>query len=132
MCFRERLAGTALASMLAVAALGAGPFQGLPGSIPAWPTEPNPPPAEHREPTRLVAAALAVTLGPFGGHRLYLGTDAKVPVFYGITFGGFGVLVVIDLAHILFTKDLAPFEHNEKILMWSHGGPPEGAPSTPP
>lgn len=74
---------------------------------------------EHHEPTRLVAAALAVTLGPFGVHRLYLGTNAKVPIFYGLTFGGFGVLVLIDLAHILFTKDLAPFQHNDQVLMWA-------------
>ena len=33
----------------------------------------------------------------------------KVPIIYGVTFGGFGVLVLIDLGHILFTKDLSPY-----------------------
>ena len=86
-------------------------------------------PARH-EPTRLVAAALAVTLGPFGAHRLYLGTNAKVPVFYGLTFGGFGVLVLIDLGHILFTKDLTLYEHNDQVLMWA--GKRADAQPTPP
>ena len=78
----------------------------------------------------MVAAALAVTLGPFGVHRLYLGTNAKVPIFYGLTFGGFGVLVLIDLGHILFTKDLTPYEHNNQILMWAGKGTVAGP--TPP
>lgn len=68
---------------------------------------------------RWVAAALAVFLGPFGAHRLYLGTTAKVPVIYGITFGGFGVLALIDLGHILFTKDLSRFEGSDRVFMWS-------------
>lgn len=132
MRFPKRLAGGMLASMLAAAAVGAGPFRPTLDTIPAVDLLQALSRAEHREPTRLVAAALAVTLGPFGGHRLYLGTDAKVPVFYGITFGGFGVLVMIDLAHILFTKDLAPYEHNDRVLMWADGKPPEGAAPTPP
>lgn len=84
----------------------------------------------HHEPTRLVAAALAVTLGPFGAHRLYLGTNAKVPLFYGLTFGGFGVLVLIDLGHIIFTKDLTPYEHNTQVLMWAEKETTSG--TTPP
>ena len=75
----------------------------------------------HKEPKRLVAAALDLTLGPFGGHRLYLGTNVKVPLIYGLTFGGFGVLVVIDLCEILFTKDLSPFQDNDKVFMWANG-----------
>lgn len=76
----------------------------------------------RREPQRLVAATLALTLGAFGAHRLYLGTDVKVPIIYGLTFGGFGVFVLIDLAHILFTKDLEAYMHNNKVFMWSNGG----------
>ena len=75
----------------------------------------------HKEPKRLVAAALDLMLGPFGMHRLYLGTDVKVPLIYGLTFGGFGVLVVIDLCEILFTKDLTPFGNNNNVFMWSKG-----------
>ena len=79
------------------------------------------------EPRRWVAAVLALGLGPFGAHRLYLGTDTKVPIIYGITFGGFAVIPLIDLAHILFSKDLTPYEGNYKVLMWS-GTRPELTP----
>ena len=68
---------------------------------------------------RWVAAALAVFLGPFGAHRLYLGTTTKVPIIYGITFGGFGVLALIDLGHILFTKDLSRYEGDGRVFMWA-------------
>ena len=74
---------------------------------------------EGREPQRLVAATLTLTLGAFAAHRLYFGTNVKVPIIYGLTFGGFGVLVLIDLAHILFTKDLTAYMNNNKVLMWS-------------
>lgn len=74
---------------------------------------------ERRENTRLVAALLTLTLGPFGAHRLYLGTDAIVPVFYTVTLGGgLGVLPVIDLFHILLTKDLSKYYNNSKVFMW--------------
>jgi len=82
-----------------------------------------------KKPKRVIAAALDLTLGPFGVHRLYFGTAVKVPLIYGLTFGGFGVLVVIDLAEILFTKDLGPFMNNDKVFMWSKG---ESGRSTPP
>jgi hypothetical protein len=81
-----------------------------------------------KEPERAVAAVLAVLVGPFGAHRLYFGTKPKVPIIYGVTFGGFGVLVLIDLGHILFTRDLAPFRDNDRVFMWSK---PRTA-STPP
>jgi TM2 domain-containing membrane protein YozV len=68
---------------------------------------------------RLTAALLALTLGPFGAHRLYFGTVTKVPIIYGITFGGFGVLVILDLAHILFTKDLSRYRRNSNVFMWA-------------
>ncbi len=79
---------------------------------------------------RALAAALAVTLGPFGAHRLYLGTRPKVPLIYGLTFGGFGVLVLIDLGHILFTRDLSAFQDSERVFMWAK--PREDGPVTPP
>lgn len=77
---------------------------------------------------RWVGAVLALFLGPFGAHRLYLGTTAKVPIVYGLTFGGFGVLALIDLGHILFTKDLSRFEHSDRVFMWAR---PKAA-TTPP
>lgn len=72
-----------------------------------------------KENPRWVAAMLTVGLGFFGMHRLYLGTDVKVPIIYVATFGGgFGLLPLIDLMHILFTKDLEPYKNNTKVFMW--------------
>ena len=52
-------------------------------------------------------------LGPFGAHRLYFGTTPKVAIIYGVTFGGFGILVLLDLGHLLFTKDLKSYRNND-------------------
>lgn len=71
---------------------------------------------------RAVAIGLAVLLGPFGAHRLYLGTTPKVAIAYGLTFGGFGVVALIDLVHLIVVKDLDRFRNNDRILMWA-GGP---------
>lgn len=86
--------------------------------------------ARHEKPNRLLAAGLAITVGPFGGHRLYLGTRPKVPLLYGLTFGGFGVLVLVDLGHILFTKDLTAYVESDRVLMWA--GRNEPVEPTPP
>jgi TM2 domain-containing membrane protein YozV len=80
------------------------------------------------ENTRLVSSLLTVLLGPFGAHRLYLGTTPKVVVIYGVTFGGFGVLALLDLGHILFTKDLDPYKNNDRVFMWGRGA---SAPTPP-
>ncbi len=72
-----------------------------------------------RENQRVVAAALALFLGPFCAHRLYFGTTAKVPIVYGITFGGFGILALIDLGHILFTRDLSRYRNSDRVFMWA-------------
>lgn len=80
---------------------------------------------ENGENSRLVSAALCLALGPFGMHRLYLGTDVAVPVFYTLTLGGgLGILPAIDFFFILFTGDLAPFHNNPKMLMWGEGKQP--------
>lgn len=103
--------------------MAAGPFQDPARTVLAEVRE-LPLPARdtlHKEPQRLVAAGLALTLGTFGAHRLYLGTDAKVPIIYGLTFGGFGVLALIDLGQILFTKDLGSFRNNKQVFMWGKG-----------
>ncbi len=72
---------------------------------------------------RLVASALTIALGPFGAHRLYLGTEPEVPVAYTLTLGGgLGILPVIDLGHILFTKDLSRYENNVHVFMWGNKG----------
>lgn len=67
---------------------------------------------------RLISSGLSVVLGPFGAHRLYLGTSTRVAVVYGVTFGGFGILALLDLAHLLFTKDLQPYRNNDRVFMW--------------
>jgi len=75
---------------------------------------------ERRENPRLVAALLTILAGPFGMHRLYLGTDVKVPVMYALTLGGgFGIIPLIDLGVILFSKDIEGFLNNSRFLMWS-------------
>lgn len=68
---------------------------------------------------RAVAIALAALLGPFGAHRLYLGTTPKVAIAYGLTFGGFGVVALIDLVHLIVVKDLDRFRNSDRILMWA-------------
>ena len=68
---------------------------------------------------RFTALALIVLTGPLGGHRLYLGTEPQVPVFYALTLGGgFFVLPVVDFVAILVTKDLSKFENNNRVIMW--------------
>ncbi len=81
------------------------------------------------ENTRLVAGVLATVLGPFGAHRLYLGTTPKVAIIYGLTFGGFGVLALIDLGHIVFAKETDHYRNNGQVIMWSER---HGAAVTPP
>ena len=99
---------------------------GRPEAIAGGPERPDS--LSEKEPERWVAAGLAVLVGPFGAHRLYFGTTAKVPIIYGVTLGGFGILVLIDIGHILATKDLSPYRHNDKVFMWARSK----APTTPP
>ena len=56
--------------------------------------------------------------GILGGHRIYFGTHHRTPIIYSVTFGGLGILPLIDLIHIIFTKDLSSFEHKSQIIMW--------------
>lgn len=70
---------------------------------------------------RAVGLLLTIAAGPFGGHRLYYGTSAKVPIFYALTLGGgLGVLPLIDLLVVAFSKDLTPYFDNDKVFMWSN------------
>jgi len=69
---------------------------------------------------RPTAMLITVLTGPFGGHRIYFGTSEKVPIFYALTLGGgLGVLPLIDLLCISFTKDLSRYYGNNKIFMWA-------------
>jgi len=77
-------------------------------------------PQLQKENPKVVALILTGTLGVFGAHRIYLGTDPKIPIFYTITLGGgLGVLPTIDFLAILLTKDLSKYYQNDKIFMWS-------------
>lgn len=71
------------------------------------------------ENVRLVAIALDVSLGLFGMHRLYLGTDVKVPIFYTLTVGGACVLWIVDLGLLIFSEDIEPFLDNPNVFMWN-------------
>ena len=65
------------------------------------------------------AIALAVALGPFGVHRLYLGTEPQIPVFYTLTLGGgLGLLPVTDIIVIIITPDLEHFRNKDSFIMW--------------
>ena len=72
-----------------------------------------------KENKKLMAAAINLTLGMLGAHRLYLGTKPHVPVFYLLTFGGvFFILPIIDFFVLTFSKDITPYQNNTKIIMW--------------
>jgi TM2 domain-containing membrane protein YozV len=75
--------------------------------------------AEKGENVRLIAIALDVSLGLFGMHRLYLGTDVKVPIFYTLTVGGACILWIVDLGLLVFAKDIEPFIDNPNVFMWN-------------
>ena len=85
------------------------------GSVPVLETERNPKRAEIR---RGVAILLALALGPFGVHRLYLGTSEKVPLFYSLTIGGLLILPIVDIFCILFSKDFEQYQGNDRVVMW--------------
>ncbi len=65
-----------------------------------------------------LAAGLDLSLGIFGVHRLYLGTEAQVPVMYTLTLGGGGMLVLADLGLILFSKNIENYANSPHIFMW--------------
>lgn len=81
----------------------------------------NPPIKEETEKkhNKLTAVAFSLFLGHFGGHRLYLGTDEKIPILYTVTLGGGLILPFIDTIFIIFTKDLEKFENNENFFIWT-------------
>lgn len=70
------------------------------------------------ESKRLVASVLCLTLGPFGMHRLYLGTTPAVAAAYSVTLGAIGILPVVDFLLITFSKDISRFKNNDKVIMW--------------
>lgn len=74
---------------------------------------------------KLKAVLLAIFLGHFGVHRIYLGTKPNVPVVYSLTLGGgLGLLPLLDIIAILNSKDLSEFSNNDKVFMWSKSATP--------
>lgn len=77
----------------------------------------NPPKIKPKR--RLVAAFLCLALGPFGMHRLYMGTKPHVAAAYTLTLGGgLGLVPLIDFFHIVFDPNLYKYKDNNKFLMW--------------
>jgi len=68
---------------------------------------------------KLKATLLTIFLGPFGVHRIYLGTSPNVPVVYSLTLGGLGILPLIDLISILGSKKLDRYKNNDRVIMWT-------------
>lgn len=72
-----------------------------------------------RKTNKLTASILTITLGVFGVHRLYLGTETKIPVLYTATLGGgLGIVPLVDLIFILASKDIERFENDNRFFMW--------------
>lgn len=68
---------------------------------------------------RMTAALLTITMGPLGAHRLYLGCPPHVPVAYVATVGGgVGLIPMLDLFAILFTRNFSKLENNKQVFMW--------------
>ena len=75
---------------------------------------------KSKENPRIYAFCIAVLLGPFGAHRIYLGTRHMVPVAYVLTLGGgLGFVPAIDAILILLTKNLEPYQNNPRFFMWT-------------
>jgi hypothetical protein len=64
------------------------------------------------------AILFTVFTGLFGGHRIYFGTHHRTPIIYSITLGGLGILPLVDLINIIFTKDINKFDNKTQIIMW--------------
>jgi len=64
------------------------------------------------------AIIFTVLTGFLGGHRIYLGTHHRTPIIYSVTLGGLGILPLVDLVNIIFTKDISKFENKSQIIMW--------------
>ncbi len=70
--------------------------------------------------TKLIAISLAITLGAFGVHRLYLGTEPIVPIAYTLTLGGgFLILPLIDIFYIIAAKDINQITNNNNVFIWN-------------
>jgi hypothetical protein len=64
------------------------------------------------------AILFTVFTGFLGGHRIYLGSHHRTPIIYSLTFGGLGILALIDLVHLIFTKNIAIYQGKSQVIMW--------------
>jgi len=64
------------------------------------------------------AILFTILTGPLGGHRVYLGTRPRTPIIYTIMLGGLGILPLVDLIHLIISRDMSQFIDNPKIIMW--------------
>ncbi|HEX4886502.1 MAG TPA: NINE protein [Luteibaculaceae bacterium] len=65
------------------------------------------------------ATLLALLSGPLGGHRIYLGTVARVPVLYALTLGGvLGLIPLIDIAVLWLSPNPSQYLNNPRFIMW--------------
>lgn len=75
---------------------------------------------EEKDP--IMAFVLCWVVGWAGAHRLYLGTETKIFIFYLLTGGGFGIVVLIDwiklLMVVLDKEPLSPYIDNPNFIMW--------------
>ena len=63
------------------------------------------------------AILFTVFTGLFGGHRVYFGTHHRTPIIYSVTLGGLGILPLVDLVNIIFTKYLnITSSHNRYVI----------------
>lgn len=75
---------------------------------------------DEKNKSKLVAGLLALTLGPFGVHRLYLGTSPRVPIAYTLTLGGgFFILPLIDIFYIILSENPEDIEDNNHVFIWN-------------
>lgn len=65
------------------------------------------------------AILFTIFTGLLGGHRIYLGTHHRTPIIYSVTLGGLGILPLVDLINIIFTKDINKFDNKTQIIMWA-------------
>lgn len=64
-----------------------------------------------------LALAFLVIGGPIGLHRVYLGTSPQIPLIYGMTIGGGGLLLIWDAYKIIFSKNLYNLRNRTTVLM---------------
>ena len=68
---------------------------------------------------KTAAIFMAATVGFLGVHRFYLGTSLPTMIAYVLTFGGFGIVTIIDLVQLIIADDISPYANNPNFFMWN-------------